>query len=135
MNDQNIVHRMLAKGDALRDHYNGFDFSQLDSSQQSVLRKLSFFSRNRERIVNKFNSTKIGYDVKIAFLDQHSMKLGNRIFYDLESKRQDYVTSFDIMPVSTFILGACFFAFFAVIQWSWVVYVPTLMCTTTNAFI
>lgn len=42
------------------------------------------------------------------------MKLGNNIFYDLESKRQDYITSFEIMPVSTGILGFFIFCGFAV---------------------
>jgi hypothetical protein len=32
MDDQNILHRMLAKGDAIRDKYNEFDFTQLDST-------------------------------------------------------------------------------------------------------
>jgi hypothetical protein len=32
MDDQNILHRMLAKGDAIRDKYNDFDYSQLDST-------------------------------------------------------------------------------------------------------
>ena len=42
------------------------------------------------------------------------MKLGNNIFYDLESKRQEYINSFEIMPVSTIILGAVFFVGFAI---------------------
>jgi hypothetical protein len=28
--DQNILHRMLAKGDALRDKYKNFNFSELN---------------------------------------------------------------------------------------------------------
>jgi hypothetical protein len=80
----------------------------------TYLSRLSFFAKHRERILKKFNGTKITYDVKIAFLDQHSMKLGNSIFYDLESKRQDYITSFEVMPFSTCILGFIFFCGFAI---------------------
>jgi hypothetical protein len=78
---------MLAKGDNLREKYAGFDFSKLDNTQLTHINRLTFFSKHRERILRKFNGTTINADVKIAFLDQHSMKLGNRIFYDLESKR------------------------------------------------
>jgi hypothetical protein len=78
---------MLAKGDALRDRYKDFDFESLEAVQKTHLGRLAFFAKHRERILKKFNGTNITYDVKIAFLDQHSMKLGNNIFYDLESKR------------------------------------------------
>jgi hypothetical protein len=87
MDDQNILHRMLAKGDAIREKYIDFDFGKLDSTQNTYLSRLGIFAKHRERILRKFNGTSITYDVKIAFLDQHSMKLGNNIFYDLESKR------------------------------------------------
>ena len=69
MDEQNILHRMLAKGDALRQRYATYDFSSLDSQQQRYLNRLSFFSRHRERILRKFNGTTITMDVKIAFLD------------------------------------------------------------------
>jgi len=111
MDEQNIVHRMLAKGDVLREKYKDFDFSQLDDTQIKYLNRLAFFSRHRERILRKFNGTRISYDVKIAFLDQHSMKLGNHIFYDLESKRQDYLTCFDLMPFTTGFLGKFMFEY------------------------
>lgn len=78
---------MLAKGDALRERYQGFDFTKLEPEQSKYINRLTFFSRHRERILKKFNGTSITYDVKISFLDQHSMKLGNNVFYDLESKR------------------------------------------------
>lgn len=42
------------------------------------------------------------------------MKLGNNIFYDLESKRQNYITSFEVMPVSTCFFGLIFFCIYAV---------------------
>ena len=105
---------MLAKGDELRAQYKGFDFSQLDATQHKYLNRLSFFAKHRERILRKFNGTSITYDVKIAFLDQHSMKLGNNIFYDLESKRQDYLAGFDYMPFATCAFGLVFFCIFAV---------------------
>lgn len=82
-----MLHQMLAKGDRIKDKYVNFDFSQLDATQLKYLDKLSFFAKHKERIAKKFNGTHISRDVKIIFLDQHSMKLGNAIFYDLESKR------------------------------------------------
>ena len=78
---------MLAKGDLLRERYENFDWGKLETNQVKYLDRLSFFSKHRERILKKFNGTTITHDVKIAFLDQHSMKLGNHIFYDIESKR------------------------------------------------
>ena len=42
------------------------------------------------------------------------MKLGNSIFYDLESKRQNYISSFEVMPVSTVIFGLVFFTVYAI---------------------
>jgi len=114
VDDQNILHRMLAKGDALRDRYKDFDFSALDPYQQTQLSRLSLFSKHRERILRKFNGTTITFDVKIAFLDQHSMKLGNNIFYDLESRRQNYITSYEVIPVTTLFLGLIFFTGFAI---------------------
>lgn len=93
-----MLHRMLEKGDVLKDQYKDFDFSKLEPAQHKYLKKLSFFSKHRERILRKFNGTTISTDVKILFLDQHSMKLGNSIFYNLEGKRQDYVSSFETLP-------------------------------------
>lgn len=60
---------MLAKGDALRGQYKNFDFTTLDEAQHKYLNRLTFFARHRERILRKFNGTKITNDVKIAFLD------------------------------------------------------------------
>jgi hypothetical protein len=42
------------------------------------------------------------------------MKLGNSIFYNLESKRQDYLASFEILPLSTGIIGFLIFCVYAV---------------------
>ena len=42
------------------------------------------------------------------------MKLGNNVFYDLESKRQNYLASFEVMPVGTAIFGFLFFIGFAI---------------------
>lgn len=112
--EQNILHRMLSKGDSLRDRYKDFDYSSLDSTQNTYLSRLSFFSKHRERVLRKFNAAPTTSDVKIAFLDQHSMKLGNAFFYDLESVRINYIDSFETMPVTTFVVGAAFFIRFAI---------------------
>ena len=69
MDEQNILHRMLSKGDSLRDRYEDFDYSTLDPTQQAYLSRLSFFAKHRERLLRKFNGTTISTDVKIMFLD------------------------------------------------------------------
>jgi len=69
MDEQNIIHRMLAKGDALKERYRGFDFGALDSTQHKYLKKLTFFSRWKDTIARRFNGTRISHDVKVMFLD------------------------------------------------------------------
>ena len=65
-----MMERMLQKGDRLTlERYQNFDFSKLDSTQMFWIKKLSLFSKYRERIVNRFNGTYISNDIKIMFLD------------------------------------------------------------------
>lgn len=42
------------------------------------------------------------------------MKLGNGIFYDLESTRINYIDSFETIPITTVIVGALCFIRFAI---------------------
>uniref|UniRef100_A0A7S3CK52 Uncharacterized protein n=1 Tax=Strombidium rassoulzadegani TaxID=1082188 RepID=A0A7S3CK52_9SPIT len=91
MDERNFVEKMLMKGDALRPQYRDFDFSKLDKTQIFWLDKLSWFSRFRKRIINRFNGTAITSDAKIVFLDQHSMTIGTSVFYTLEHQRQVYL--------------------------------------------
>lgn len=69
MDEKNLLHQMLAKGDRIKDQYVNFDFDGLDSTQVKYLNKLSFFSKHKERIAKKFNGTHISRDVKILYLD------------------------------------------------------------------
>lgn len=101
MDEANLLQKMLEKGDQIRSHYKDFDYDSLDSTQLKYLNKLTFFSKHRNRIIKKFNGTHISTDVKIQFLDQHSMKLGNSVFYHLESKRQDWIASYELWPYLT----------------------------------
>lgn len=78
---------MLAKGDEIKDKYRGFDFTELDPVQLRYINRLSFFSKYKERITKRFAQAKVSREVKIIYLDHHSMKMGNSIFYNLESKR------------------------------------------------
>ena len=83
-----MVERMLKKGDRIRYKYDGFDFKSLDSTQQFWLDKLSYFSKFRDRIISRYNNgSTISTDLKIMYLDQHSMRIGTTIFYNLESSR------------------------------------------------
>ena len=86
-----MVERMLMKGDRLRPQYENFDFENIDSSQKFWLNKLSNFTKFRKRIINRYNGTTMSHDVKIMFLDQHSMRIGHAIFYNLEGERQKYI--------------------------------------------
>ena len=83
-----MIERMLNKGDKLRPLYNNFDFTKMNSDQVFWMDKLALFSKYRNRIIARYNGTQIGSDVKIMFLDQHSMRLGSAIFYNLEHTRQ-----------------------------------------------
>lgn len=47
MDEGNMVERMLKKGDRLRYKYDGFDFSNLDSTQTFWMDKLALFSKYR----------------------------------------------------------------------------------------
>ena len=87
MEEQNMVERMLKKGDRIRHKYDNFDFETLDSKQKFWLDKLSKFSKYRERIIWRYNGSSISTDLKIMYLDQHSMRIGTSIFYNLESSR------------------------------------------------
>ena len=82
---------MLLRGEKLKPRYANFDFSALDEDQHTLLKKLTMFSKNKERIIKKFSGDSLSHDVKIIFLDQHSMKLGNGVFYGLEGARQTYI--------------------------------------------
>lgn len=70
MDNTNMMERMLQKGDRLTlERYQNFDFSKLDETQMFWIKKLSLFSKYRERIINRFNGTYISNDIKIMFLD------------------------------------------------------------------
>jgi hypothetical protein len=91
MEEDNLVKTMLSKGDEMKEQYRNFDFSTLDSTQHRYLNRLSLFSKYRDSITKRYNYSKVSREVKIMYLDQHSMKLGNSIFYNLEAVRQDYI--------------------------------------------
>ena len=85
--DLNLMEKMLSKGDSLRPKYENFDYSKLDSTQLFWIKRLTFFTRYRERIESRFKDVKVSTDMKILFIEQHSMKLGNSVFYTMEGSR------------------------------------------------
>jgi len=115
MEEANMMERMLQKGDRLTNRYEKFDFSNLeeDPVQSAWLSRLSLFTKYRQRIINRYNGTTITSDLKIMFMDQHSMRIGSSIFYTLESARQAYIGAAEgQMPISG-ILAFGFFNIFA----------------------
>ena len=51
--------------------------------------------------------------MKILFIEQHSMKLGNRVFYTLEASRQRYLTAIENWPYVSGALALVYFVGFA----------------------
>ena len=85
--DGNVMEKMLQKGDDLRPRYDNFDFDKLDSQQLFWLKRLSLFSAYRKNIENRFKEVRVSTEMKVLFVEQHSMKLRQDVFYDIEAKR------------------------------------------------
>ena len=51
--------------------------------------------------------------MKVLFVEQHSMKLNQATFYDIEAKRQKYVMASESMPYVGGVLTLAFFFGFA----------------------
>ena len=66
--EDNIMGKMLQKGDKLRPKYQDFDFSKLDSTQLFWIKRLTWFSQYREKIEDKFK-LKVSEDMKILFIE------------------------------------------------------------------
>lgn len=60
-----------------------------------------------------FADCNVSGDMKVLFIEQHSMKLGDSIFYDLESKRQKYLGGMESLPYLGSVFGLMFFIGFA----------------------
>lgn len=100
---------MLKKGDALAPKYADFDFEALDSQQLKWLSHLSIFTKYRDRIERYFREIHVSNEMKQVYLSQHSMKLGDRVFYDIEAARQVYLQSFESVPTFGVLIGLGFF--------------------------
>ena len=111
--DKNMVERMLLKGDKLKPHYDNFDYSQLDETQLFWLDKLSTYTKYRTRVVSYFNGTGVKSDMKVMFLDQHSMRIGQNLFYTLERERQKYLQAIEVHPMMALGASLAFFIRFA----------------------
>ena len=111
--DINVMEKMLSKGDDLRPKYDDFDFSKLDSSQLFWIKNLTWFTKYRNQIENRFKSVRVSSDMKILFIEQHSMKLGNAIFYTMESSRQKYLKALEEWPYVGGVLAFVYFIGFA----------------------
>jgi hypothetical protein len=113
MNRLNVMTDMLAKGDELKPQYAGFNFDALDATQHAALRRLTWFPKYRHRVLWFFEETKMTSHMKLMYIEQHSMKLGDRVFYDIESSRQGYVYACECIPTAGVIIGSLFFIRYA----------------------
>ena len=104
---------MLQKGDRLSEKYKDFDFEKLDAQQKFWIERLTLFSKYRNLVVSRYNGTYISTDIKIMFLDQHSMKIGSGVFYSLEHARMRYLEALENYPLYASLSGAAFFLRFA----------------------
>ena len=105
---------MLKKGDDLRPAYNNFDYEALDSTQLAWVRRMTLYTQYRDRVIHKFEESRVSNDMKILFIEQHSMKLGDRVFYTLESKRQLYLQTLEATPYVGGVFSVCFLVVFAI---------------------
>lgn len=108
-----MMREMLKKGDAIRPKYEGFDFSQLDSTQIAWLERLSKFTKFRGRVESYFQEVKMSNEMKLLFIEQHSMKLGDRVFYEIESARQQWLQAWYAVPYVGPAIGLVFLCGFA----------------------
>ena len=53
--EENIMTRMLSKGDALKPKYDDFDYSNLDSKTTKWLGRRSVFSKYRQFVFNRWH--------------------------------------------------------------------------------
>ena len=67
--ESNVMERMLAKGDELRPKYDNFDFSKLDKTQLFWIRQLTWFTKYRTNIENRFKAVNVSTDMKILFIE------------------------------------------------------------------
>ena len=112
-NQKNVLKEMLAKGDTLRPKYADFDFEKLDDKQIQFLKSMTIFPRYRKRIEAWFEPEKVSNEMKVIFLEQHSMKLGNNRFYELEERRQHIRRSVEDYPSFACLFGFFWFIYFA----------------------
>ena len=47
MDEKNLLHSMLAKGDEIKEKYTTFDYNTLDSTQLKYINKLAFFAKHK----------------------------------------------------------------------------------------
>ena len=114
MEEPNILHKMLRKGDKNMIKYDTFDFSKLDTSQHSYLKTLSIFSKYKSTLLKYFGMNKTSMEGKIAFLESHSMKLGEEMFCELEQARLMVTHGYYIFPYLT---GGIAFGALMVFAW------------------
>ena len=63
--------------------------------------------------MNRFKESKVSSDMKLLFIEQHSMKLGDRVFYTLEAKRQIYLQTLESTPYAGAMFSLGFFILYA----------------------
>ena len=66
--EENLMGKMLEKGDELRPKYENYDFGQLDASSLFWIKRLTWFTHYRKRVEDAF-TMKVSDDMKILFIE------------------------------------------------------------------
>lgn len=64
-----MMRDMLAKGDALRPQYAGFDFGNLDEAQHKWLNRLSVFTKYRKLLTSRWEEKQVSTEMKVLFVE------------------------------------------------------------------
>ena len=75
---------MLKKGEANMENYKTFDYSQLNPIQLKTIDHLSIYSRLIPYFKEYLKTPKVSMDIKIQYLEDNSLKLGNAFFSKVE---------------------------------------------------
>ena len=98
MEEENIVRRLLEEGSKTKVKYADFDYSKLDETQLTHIKRLSFFSKHKSTILRYIGMSKSSVEGRIAFLEKNSMKLGAVIFNRIEEARLMVNHGYYILP-------------------------------------
>ena len=67
-----------------------------------------------QQVNEAYTKDNVPSDIKIMFLDQHSMRIGQDLFYTLERSRQVYLNAVEVHPLMSFCTAVALFIGFAI---------------------